>query len=239
MGAPGSVTALVMAAGEGRRFGGPTPKQFLPLGGLPLLAYSLRALAVPGLVDSLVVAVPPGGEGRCLAEVVVPLALPIPVELVPGGPERQASVRAALARVEGPTDLVLVHDGVRPFVPRGDLAAVIAAARKHGAALLAVPVRDTLKRAGGDGRPWLVEETVSREALWAALTPQAFRRDLIARAHEAAEAAGATATDDAVLVERLGHPVALVPGSPTNIKITGPEDLALAKALLGCVAGGG
>ncbi len=237
MGPPGPVTALVVAAGEGRRFGGPVPKQFLPLGGLPLLAHTLRALAVPGLVDRLVVAIPPGAESRCLAEVVAPLALPIPVALVPGGAERQASVRAALARVEGSTDLVLIHDGVRPFVPRRDLAAVIAAARAHGAAILAVPVRDTLKRAGGDGGPLMVMETVARDGLWAALTPQAFRRDLIARAHAEAEGTGITATDDAVLVEGLGHPVALVPGSRTNIKITSPEDLAMAEALLARGAG--
>lgn len=232
------VTALVVAAGSGRRFGGPVPKQFLPLGGLPLLAHTLRALAVPGLVDGLVVAVPPGEEGRCRADVVAPLALPIPVALVPGGADRQASVRAALARLEAGAELVLIHDGVRPFVPRTDLAAVIAAARAHGAAILAVPVSDTLKRAGAAGRPLVVQETVPREGLWAALTPQAFRRDLIVRAHDAAAGAGGSATDDAVLVERLGHPVALVPGSRTNIKITSPDDLAMAEALLARGAGG-
>lgn len=225
----GLVTALVVAAGAGRRFGGLVPKQFLPLGGLPLLAHTLRALAVPGLVDRLVVAVPPGEETRCLAEVVAPLALPIPVALVPGGAERRDSVRAALARVEDRTDLVLIHDGVRPFVPRRDLEGVLAAARADGAAILAVPVSDTLKRAGADGR---VAETLPREGLWAALTPQAFRRDLIVRAHEAARATGAAVTDDALLVERLGHPVTLVLGSRTNVKITSQEDLAIAEALL-------
>jgi 2-C-methyl-D-erythritol 4-phosphate cytidylyltransferase len=234
---PGLVTALVVAAGAGRRFGGPVPKQFLPLGGLPLLAHTLRALAVPGLVDALVVAIPPGEEAWCRGEVVAPLALPIPVLLVAGGAERQASVRAALARVEAPAELVLIHDGVRPFVPRRDLEAVIAAARAHGAAILAVPVRDTLKRAGSGAQPLCVIETVPREGLWAALTPQAFRRDLIVRAHEAAGGSAPAATDDAVLVERLGHPVALVPGARTNIKITGPDDLAIAEALLARGAG--
>lgn len=225
----GLVTAVVVAAGEGRRFGGPVPKQFLPLAGLPLLAHTLRALAVPGLVDRLVVAVPPGEEGRCLAEVVAPLALPIPVALVPGGAQRSDSVCAALARVEAASELVLIHDGVRPCVPRRDLEGVIAAAWAHGAAVLAVPVSDTLKRADAAGR---VAETVPREGLWAALTPQAFRRDLIVRAHEAAVRAGTAATDDAMLVERLGHPVTLVRGSRTNVKITSPEDLAIAEALL-------
>ncbi len=232
MGPLPSVTALVVAAGEGRRFGGPVPKQFLPLGGIPLLAHTLRALAVPGLVDGIVAAVPAGAEARCWAEVVAPLALSVSVTLVPGGRERQASVLAALGRAGPAAGLVLVHDGVRPFVPRRDLEGVIRAAAAHGAAILAVPVRDTLKRAAADGRPPMVIETVPREGLWAALTPQAFRRDLLARAHQEAVAAGVTATDDAALVERLGHPVAIVPGWPGNIKVTSPEDLAMAEALL-------
>lgn len=226
------VTALVVAAGAGRRFGGLTPKQFLPLGGLPLLAHALRALAVPGVVDALVVAVPPGAEGRCRDELIPPLGLQVPARVVAGGSERRDSVGAALALVDAGAELVLVHDGVRPFVPRRDLEAVAAAARAHGAATLAVPVRDTLKRARDAGRGLLLAgETVPREDLWAALTPQAFRRDLLVRAHAAAPA-GLAATDDAVLVERLGHPVALVAGSRINLKITSPEDLAVAEALL-------
>jgi len=226
------VTALVVAAGEGRRFGGPVPKQFLSLGGLPILAHALRALAVPGLVDALVVALPPGTEVRRLADLVAPLALGIPVAAVAGGAERQASVRAALDRADAAADLVLVHDGVRPFVPRRDLEAVIAAARAHGAATLGVPVGDTLKRATADGDRVFTRETVPREGLWAALTPQAFRRDLLAWAHGAAATAGITGTDDAMLVERLGHSVALVRGSRANIKITDAEDLAMAEAFL-------
>jgi 2-C-methyl-D-erythritol 4-phosphate cytidylyltransferase len=226
------VAALVVAAGEGRRFGGPVPKQFLSLGGLPILAHTLRALAIPGLVDALVVAVPAGLEARCLAEVIAPLGLPIPAAVVPGGGERQASVWAALTRAEAAAALVVVHDGVRPFVPRRDLEAVTAAARAHGAATLAVAVSDTLKRAGGDGPVLTTLETVPRNGLWAALTPQAFRRDLLVRAHERAAAEGIVGTDDAMLVERLGHPVVLVPGSRVNMKITSPEDVALAEALL-------
>jgi 2-C-methyl-D-erythritol 4-phosphate cytidylyltransferase len=161
---------------------------------------------------------------------LVPLALPIPVALVAGGEERQASVRAALDRVEPGVELVLVHDGVRPFVPRRDLEAVVAAARRYGAATLALPVRETIKRAGAGAPTPLVVETIPRHDLWAALTPQAFHRDLLARAHGAADRK--VATDDATLVERLGHPVAIVPGWPGNLKVTRPEDLALAEALL-------
>ena len=259
----GGVVAVVVAAGQGRRFGGPTPKQFLPLRGLPVLAHTLRALAVPGLVDRLVLAVPEGETGRRRDEIVGPQGLAVPVALVPGGAERQDSVRAGLAAA-GEAEIVVVHDGVRPFVPRRDLEAVIAAARAHGAAILATPVTDTLKRAAADGR---VEATVSREGLWAALTPQAFRREVLLRAHLEAAARAASlenaaaaraaslenaaaaraaslradagvaapappATDDALLVERLGLPVAIVPGARTNIKITSPADLAVAEALL-------
>jgi 2-C-methyl-D-erythritol 4-phosphate cytidylyltransferase len=220
------VAALVVAAGRGRRFGGPVLKQFLLLRGLPVLAHALRALAVPGVVDRLVVATPSDAVEWCRDEVVAPLKLPLPVTLLAGGAQRQASVRAALDHAEE-ADLVLVHDGVRPFVPRCDLEAVLAAARTHGAAIVGVPVRDTLKRADAQGR---IQGTVPREGLWAALTPQAFRRDLLVRAHAAAPDAGAT--DDAALVERLGHPVVIVPGDRRNLKITGPEDLALAEALL-------
>jgi 2-C-methyl-D-erythritol 4-phosphate cytidylyltransferase len=237
MGRVGSVAALVVAAGEGRRFGGAVPKQFLPLGGRPLLAHALRSLALPGLVHGLVVAVPPGAEARCRGEVIAPLGLPVPVEVVAGGAQRQASVLAALERADPAANLVLVHDGVRPFVPRRDVEAVLAAARAHGAGILALPVRDTLKRATAGGSTPLVIKTVPREGLWGALTPQAFRRDLLLRAHRAA-AAGPEATDDAALVERLGHPVAIVPGWPGNLKVTGPEDLALAEALLAQGAAG-
>jgi len=133
------VTALVVAAGEGRRFGGPVPKQFLSLGGLPILAHTLRALAVPGLVDALVVALPPGTEVRRLADLVAPLALGIPVAAVAGGAERQASVRAALDRADAAADLVLVHDGVRPFPEPGVIDAVIGQGRAGRAAIAALP----------------------------------------------------------------------------------------------------
>ena len=126
-------------------------------------------------------------------------------------------------------DIVLVHDAVRPFLTADMIAQVVAAAVKHGAAIVAIPMRDTVKRVGTDG---LIEETVDRKSLWLAQTPQAFKRALLEEAHEKALRNGLRATDDAQLVERLGHRVAIVEGSTENIKVTRPEDLAMGESIL-------
>lgn len=144
---------------------------------------------------------------------------------VAGGPRRGDSVARGLVKVEH-DGLVLVHDAARAFVSRTVIARVVRAARRHGAAVPALPVADTLKRAGARGRPL---RTVTRQGLWAAQTPQGFRAPLLRRAYR--RAAGSTASDDAALVERLGRRVVLVPGSPLNFKVTRPEDLDLARAL--------
>ena len=125
--------------------------------------------------------------------------------------------------------IVVVHDAVRPFVTERMIADVVKAARKHGAAIVAIPLRDTVKRVNSDG---LIEETLSREKLWAAQTPQAFQRDILLRAHEQGETDGVDATDDAFLVERMGLSVSVVQGSFHNIKVTRPEDLQMGQAIL-------
>jgi 2-C-methyl-D-erythritol 4-phosphate cytidylyltransferase len=148
--------------------------------------------------------------------------------VVAGGPERQASVARGLAAVPGTVPWILVHDGARPCVTPALVRDVIAAMRRHGAALAALPVAETLKR-GAEG--W-VQETVPRDGLWAIQTPQGFRADLLRDAHRRAAAEGVLGTDDGALVERLGAPVRLVPGLPGNVKITRPDDLPLARQLL-------
>jgi 2-C-methyl-D-erythritol 4-phosphate cytidylyltransferase len=155
-------------------------------------------------------------------------AIPRLAAAVAGGAERQDSVRAGLRALPGDVSFVAVHDAARPLVRAADVARVVAAAREHGAALLAVRVRDTLKRVRG-GR---VVETPPRDECWAAQTPQVFRRDWLEEALAKAEADGFLGTDDAQLVERLGLPVRVVEGDPANLKITFPEDLALAEARL-------
>ncbi len=222
------VTAIVPAAGGGTRLPGPVPKQYLSLAGVPLLAHTLRAVWASRAVHSLVLVVPPGHEDRCRAEIQAPFGLHVDA-VVPGGADRQASVYAGLQRVPPAADIVLVHDGARPLVSPEIVRAAVAAAGEVGAAVAAIPVTDTIKVAGPDG---MIVETPARGRLWAAQTPQAFRISLLLEAHARALTDGFRGTDDSVLVERLGHPVRLVPGSRDNLKVTTPEDLAMAEEIL-------
>ena len=228
-------TGIVPAAGQGVRLGTPVKKQYLPLRGIPVLARTLIQLGrTPGLVR-LIVAVPPGEEAWVRTAILARLTLAIEVEMVPGGADRQESVFRALARADANADLVVVHDGVRPFVSPDLVAAVLAAAETAGAATAALPVTDTIKLADGAGE---FRETLPRERLWAIQTPQAFRRTLLCEAHERARRDGVRATDDCALVERLGQAVRSVAGSPRNLKVTTVEDLALAEFFLGTWADG-
>jgi 2-C-methyl-D-erythritol 4-phosphate cytidylyltransferase len=218
-----TIGVVIAAAGAGTRLGAGRPKALLPLGGEPLLRHSLRALLGHPLIGPIAAAVPdPAEVSAALGE------MDRRVRLVRGGRTRQESVRAALESLPE-TDLVLVHDAARPFVDRGLVDAVIEAALRHGAAVPVVPVADTLKRLAPGG---VVERTLERGDLVLAQTPQGFRGDLLRRAHAAAARAGEEGTDDAVLVERLGEPVAVVEGFATNLKITSRDDLALAEAIL-------
>ncbi len=231
------VAALVPAAGRGVRMGG-RRKQFRRLGGAPLLVQTLRALARAPVIGALIVAAPSDALEET-EEALRACHVPRLLAVVPGGASRQASVAAALEAAPPEAEIVLVHDAVRPFVTPAHVAAVVEAARAHGAASLAVPVTDTVRRVSeGDARQFA--ETVPRAGLYRVQTPQAFRRTWLAEAHAAARAPGAApgapatddaATDDAGLVQRLGRPVHVVPGDIRNIKLTTPEDWALAEAL--------
>lgn len=223
-----SVAALVLAAGRGERFGGDVPKGLVPLAGRTLLSHSVRALAASPEIDHVIPVVPPGGDervGHCLSEMEDVAKL---LSAVTGGFERQDSMRAGLAAIPADTRLVAVHDAARPLVTPERVSAVVRAAREHGAALLALPVRDTLKRVV-DGR---IVETPDRSEFHAAQTPQVFRLDWLREALAKAEAEGRLATDDAALVEALGMPVRIVPGEVENVKITVASDLAAAEAWL-------
>jgi 2-C-methyl-D-erythritol 4-phosphate cytidylyltransferase len=222
------VTSIVPAAGAGTRFGGAVPKQYLAICGLPILAWTLKALAASGQVDCVILVLPPGQEARCRAEILDPCGLAVD-RLVPGGADRQASVCAGLAAAPVETDVVLVHDGARPLVTPEIVNAAIRVAATEGAAVVAVPVTDTIKVADVDDR---VAETPPRGRLWAAQTPQAFRAGWLRAAHARALADGFRGTDDSSLVERMGRPVRLVPGSPENLKITTTADLVRAEQIL-------
>jgi len=218
------VCALVPAGGVGARVGRRTPKQFLALGGGSILATTVGHLARHPEIGTIVVAAPAAHFERA-RRTVRDLARHAEITLVAGGATRQESVWLALQAAPADAAIVLVHDAVRPFITRGLVDAVIAAARDGGAAICALPVTETVKRVR-DGR---VETTVDRADLWTVQTPQAFRVDLLREAHEKARRDGVVGTDDAALVERLGHPVAVVPGLQGNIKITTPEDLRRAR----------
>jgi 2-C-methyl-D-erythritol 4-phosphate cytidylyltransferase/2-C-methyl-D-erythritol 2,4-cyclodiphosphate synthase len=219
------VGAILAAAGAGLRAG--VAKQWIDLGGQSVLRRAARLLADCPLVDEIVAAVPPGEEARGEAELA---GLGKPARAVAGGAERAESVRSALSALGG-CGVVLVHDAARPFASVGLVARVAEAAARDGAALAALGATDTVKRSLG-GEPPRVAETIDRRAVWLAQTPQGFRREVLERAYAAAGAAACAATDDSALVERLGLPVTLVPGEPANFKLTGPEDLARARALV-------
>jgi 2-C-methyl-D-erythritol 4-phosphate cytidylyltransferase / 2-C-methyl-D-erythritol 2,4-cyclodiphosphate synthase len=212
--------ALIVAAGRGHRFGGPMPKQYRDLAGRPMLRYCVEAFLNHPNVDDVRVIIHP--DDRALYDRAVEgLTL---LEPVPGGAERQDSARLGLeSLVPLKPSCVLIHDAARPFPDAYTIARAIAALDREPGAIVAVPVTDTLKRAGDGGA---IEETVPREKLWRAQTPQAFRFDAILSAHRAA--AGHALTDDAAVAERAGLTVALVPGSEDNLKVTSEDDLARA-----------
>ena len=223
------VVALVPAAGRGLRMGGSVPKQFLSIGGEPLIVQSLRVLQAAPVIDQIILAVPSADIEYCENEIVARYRFTKVTKVVAGGAERQDSVRYALAQVPSDTDIVLIHDAVRRFVTQRMIDEVVAAARKEGAAIVALPMRDTVKHVRIDG---MIERTVDRAPLWLAQTPQAFRRDWIETAHRKGHTEGVRATDDAFLVEWLGYSVSVVEGSGENIKVTRPEDMVIGEAIL-------
>jgi 2-C-methyl-D-erythritol 4-phosphate cytidylyltransferase / 2-C-methyl-D-erythritol 2,4-cyclodiphosphate synthase len=216
------VGAIVAAGGSGIRAG--VAKQWLALDGETVLRRSARLLAACEAVDEVVAVVPSGEEARALAELA---GLPKPARAVAGGAARADSVRNGLRALDG-CAIVLVHDAARPFATPDLARRVAEAAARGGAALAAVQVTDTVKRGEGDR----VVETLDRRALWLAQTPQGFRREILVRAYEAAGSGASAATDECALVERLGAPVTLVAGETGNFKITGPEDVERARALV-------
>jgi 2-C-methyl-D-erythritol 4-phosphate cytidylyltransferase len=225
----GRAAAIVPAAGRGSRIGFATPKTFIDLGGAPLLARTLAALSGCRGLALIQPVLPRTHVAAFASRILARHRWGICRPAVAGGRERQDSVAAGLRALPDGIEYVLIHDGARPLVTAALAAKVLAAARRHGAALAAVPVQDTVKRVSPD---LFLDGTVDRRALWLAQTPQAFHVSLLREAHARAREAGLEATDDAALVEALGHPVRVVPGSRLNFKITTREDLAIARALV-------
>ncbi len=221
------VGAVIPAAGRGERFGSDVPKALIPLHGRPLLQYALEVLQAVDEVETITIAAPSGAT-EAVRRLVDSAGLSKVAAVVAGGADRQASVARALEALPPGPGVVLIHDGVRPCLPASLVRDVVEAAVRDGGAVAAVPVEETVKR-GHEG--W-VAETLDRSQLFRVQTPQAFRRAILEEAHRAAAREGFRGTDDAALVERLGHRVRLVPGTVANLKVTVPEDLVLAEALL-------
>jgi 2-C-methyl-D-erythritol 4-phosphate cytidylyltransferase / 2-C-methyl-D-erythritol 2,4-cyclodiphosphate synthase len=247
------VTAIIAAGGRGTRLGALEPKQLLTVGGRPILERSVSAFLDHPAVHELIVSMPP----ELVLEAPAYLRQSSkPLHIVAGGPRRQDSVANAFASTTARTDVVVIHDAARPFVSADLITRTIEAAAESGAALAAMPARDTVKKRAqpadrlgqgtsdrgvqgaapeaadaGDWRKQYVEETLPRESIFLAQTPQAFRRDVLQTALAAGTRDHADATDEAALVERAGHRVRLVEGAASNIKITTPEDLVLAEAI--------
>ncbi|MGH9388280.1 MAG: 2-C-methyl-D-erythritol 4-phosphate cytidylyltransferase [Vicinamibacteria bacterium] len=219
-------TALILAAGRGERLGGDLPKPLLLLRGKPILAYALEAFERCPSIDRVVLVVPPGDEERFRESVVLAIGAKKVDRIVAGGDHRQRSLAAGLAHVG--EAWVAVHDGVRPFVDPLCISRCVEAAAWSGAAILAVPVRETIKLVSPDRR---VISSPDRSRLWTAQTPQCFRTSLLVEALHQATEESFLGTDEASLLERLGAPVEIVPGSVENIKITTPTDLILAEAI--------
>ncbi len=221
--------ALIPAAGMGRRMGASMNKQYLLLDGKPILAHTLELFQKADCIDEIIVVVPAEEIEYCRIHVVEKYGLEKVRQIVAGGAERQHSVLLGLLALDcQDDDLVLIHDGVRPFVPLAAVQRSIEIAREHDGALVAVPVKDTVKVI----KDAFVAATPAREALWLAQTPQTFRYRIILAAHKLAEAEGFVGTDDSSLLERMSKKVHVVIGDYRNIKITTPEDLLLAQAFL-------
>jgi 2-C-methyl-D-erythritol 4-phosphate cytidylyltransferase len=221
------VSVIVAAAGWSRRFGGGVKKQFQPLGEKPIIVHSIERFEEFSSVGEIILVVPEDSINYCHKEVVEKFRFKKITKIISGGQERQHSVKRGFNSVSNETDVVVIHDGVRPFVTVKLIEEVIKEALESGGAIAAIPIKDTVKKSSSEN---YVERTLSREFLYLAQTPQAFRYNILKRAYEKAEKDGFLGTDESSVVERLGVQVKLVQGSQMNIKITTEEDLFLAKS---------
>jgi 2-C-methyl-D-erythritol 4-phosphate cytidylyltransferase len=214
-------TAIIVAAGKGQRLGSKIPKAFVRLNGIPMVEYSLRAFQDADQVSEMVLVRPPRYSAGLL-----PLFEKYPklAAIIPGGRERSDSVRSGLKAVSPDSEMVLIHDAARPLISPRQIAALISGVKRHGAALLAEPVTDTLKAVERD----LVVRTVDRRNLWRAQTPQGFKKDLIEKAHRL----GLPATDDCQLAEMLKAKILVIPARENNMKVTDKNDMEMAAWLL-------
>jgi len=223
------VTALIPAAGRGIRMGTKESKPYLDLAGKPILVHTLHEFERCSSIDEIVLIVSESDIEYSRVSIAEAFKLKKVSKIIAGGLKRQDSVWEGLKTLKNGCDLVMVHDGVRPFVSQDILEMSVRETSRWGATVASVPVKDTVKTASEEGE---VLETLDRRKLWAVQTPQTFKYDILKSAYEKAFKEGFYGTDDASLVEKLGIKVRIIPGSYENIKITTPEDLALGEAIL-------
>lgn len=223
------ITALIPSAGIGLRMGGETRKQYICLEEKPIAAHTLLKFQKCREIDQVILIVPEDDIDYCQKEIISPYGLTKVIKVIAGGKERQDSVYNGLKALDDDVDIVVVNDGVRPFVTHAMIRESIQEALKRGAAIVAVPAKDTIKSVSEEG---VVEKTVDRRKLWLVQTPQTFQTKIIKSAYEKAMGEDFYGTDDASLVERMGGEVRIVQGSEFNIKITTPEDLILGEGII-------
>lgn len=222
------VSAIIVAAGSGSRMKAGRNKQYLYLNGTPILAHTLRAFEKCSSIDEVVLVISSQDEAMCRREVLGPNRFHKVKAIAFGGETRQESMYNGLLRVHPKSEIIVTHDGARPLIHPRTLTQCVEETILHGATVVAVPVKETIKVVNED---LTVVDTPKRAQLWSVQTPQTFVKSLLLEAHQKASQDGFVGTDDAMLVERLGHPVKIVKGYYENIKITTPEDLILAESI--------
>ena len=222
------VSAIIVAAGQSRRMGGDTSKQFILIDGVPVIVRTLKAFEIAERIREVVIAARQEDIPQMYA-LIQDYEITKVKQIITGGETRQESVFRAIAQVDENADFLAIHDGARPLIRPQEIDLAVSAAVEHGAAALGVPVKDTVKQVDADGK---IVDTPERSTLWAVQTPQVFSRALYLRAAELAGEAAAQLTDDCQLIERTGAPVYLVRGAYANLKITTPEDVFAAEGIL-------
>lgn len=222
------VSAIIVGAGQSRRMGGDTSKQFILIDGVPVIVRTLKAFEIAERIREVVIAARQEDIPQMYA-LIQDYEITKVKQIITGGETRQESVFRAIAQVDENADFLAIHDGARPLIRPQEIDLAVSAAVEHGAAALGVPVKDTVKQVDADGK---IVDTPERSTLWAVQTPQVFSRALYLRAAEQAGEAAAQLTDDCQLIERTGAPVYLVRGAYANLKITTPEDVFAAEGIL-------
>ncbi len=224
------VVAIIPAAGAGVRMAGKKAKQFLEIHGKPMLALTMERFQLSQAIHAIIAVVPSQKIHFCRTEMVEKYSLTKVVKVVAGGNRRQDSVRLGIEASEGFCEIILIHDGVRPFIDEPLIDRVVAAATMHRAVIAALPAKETVKEVDENG---FVVKTYDRRSVWAVQTPQVFRYEDILKGHRLALDQGwEEVTDDALLIERMGIPIKVIQGSESNIKITTPHDLEIARSFL-------